>query len=472
MSPLQSRELSIFNTAYQSTEEEALEEFNAECKNGVFDGVVIRRRPGHTTFCDTLSGASIQGLFYWVEKNLTIAVSNQNVYSIDSAGVATDITGDRPLGARTVSFTSDGTYFYAADGGKILYSDGASATQYISDADAPTAVSYLTYLDGYLFALEADTQNFYFSSPTDSLSWEALDFAKAEGDPDLLKAITIVDRQLLLLGAKSTEMYYNDGTTPWAANVSRYIQEGTIAEYSLAKVKEVPVWLSTRKEITTLSGNSEGISSEEITPFANRTLGDLTTVSDAIGMSITVRNAPMYLLYFPTEDKTLVFDLKHKKFFDWTTFDGEAGTHSAYLASCSAYHTQLGVQLVGSRTSSIIYKLDEDSFTDGSDDIRFVLKTGHITHGTSVKKNCARLRLKVKSGVETTAPELMIRYKNDNGLWNTERVVSMKAVGNNEFYADIHRLGQYRSRQWEISYADTGDLTIMKVEEFFEVLDS
>jgi hypothetical protein len=469
MPNLQTRPLPFLNTAYKNTDEESLVDLNSECFNGFFDGISLKMRPGLTEFCTVSATGAIQGIHYWQEKDLLIVASENNIYKVDSSGTVTDISGDRLNGGDSrVHFASDSTNVYIADGGKIIYSNGTANTQFMADADAPTVVTYLTILDGYLIALNKNTQKFYFSSPTNKLSWAALDFASVEGDSDLLEALTIADRQILLVGSKSTEWYFNDGSTPFAANVSRFLEEGTIAEQSLVKVREVPIWLSTKKEVVSPSQGSIS----EIVPFGNGQIQDLTTVSDAIGFSILHRNVSYYGLYFPTEDKTLMFDLTNKRFFEWSIFDTDSGTHKAFLASSSAYHSGLGVQMIGSRNSGKVYKLDKDSFTDGTDQVRFSLKTGHITHGITNRKKSNKIIIRVKSGQVSTAPLLMVRYKNDNGLWQNERTVSMKTTGNNEFFAEVHRLGLYRSRQWEFSFANAAELSISSIEETFEVLEN
>jgi hypothetical protein len=105
-------------------------------------------------------------------------------------------------------FIADGSQWYIYD------SDTSVLTGYTTDDAAATiAPSTVTFLDGYfVFSINgASNDRFYITNLFQGTTVGGLDWAAAEGDPDILQAVIADRRDLYLMGKKTLEVWYNAG---------------------------------------------------------------------------------------------------------------------------------------------------------------------------------------------------------------------------------------------------------------------
>ncbi len=206
----------LIGQPYENVEEIELDTMNATVVDAYVNELDhITKRPGLTEWKDTGTGLPVDGLYWWDEQNCVVVVSNQRVWKItDSSGTMTEITGSTALLAGgIVSFATDGDVLVMANGGQMVHTDLSTLTT-MADAQAPTTVTHVAYLDGYILAMSTDQVN--FSAVGDYSSWAALDFFTAEGTPDDNVAMQEGFRELIILGHRSVEFFINDGQTPFS----------------------------------------------------------------------------------------------------------------------------------------------------------------------------------------------------------------------------------------------------------------
>lgn len=66
---------------------------------------------------------------------------------------------------------------------------------------------------------------------------------------------------------------------------------------------------------------------------------------------------------------------------------------------------------------------------------------------------------------------LIIKWRDDNGLWSKEHVIGLGAPGDDTFPALLGCRGNYSTRQWEVVMMDRAPLVLAYVEEDVEVFD-
>ena len=134
--------------------------------------------------------------------------------------------------------------FVAANGPGYIYNNTTNVFAPITDPDYPGAVT-VAYLDGYFVFNEPNSQKVWVTSLLDGLSVDPLDFASAEGSPDLLTSLIVSNREVWLLGANSIEVWYDAGTAdfPLARIQGAANELGCAAPYSVAKVDNGVFWL-------------------------------------------------------------------------------------------------------------------------------------------------------------------------------------------------------------------------------------
>ena len=431
----------------------------------------INRRPGLVALVDLGTSAAVDGLYWWENQNRMLAISNGKTFEVtDATGTFAEITGDaHEIGTRA-TFCDFGNDVYSANSARIKKITTASVSN-IADADAPTDVTHVAFLDRYLLGNDGGTGNFYSSDVNVPASWSGY-YNEAEASPDRLVALLVANREIHALGAKSLEIFYNDGTSPFSRLAQGFIQRGTVAPYSFVYCvsQDALCWLDEYRQVVVASGRTPLPLSLTMTKY----IQGFSAVSDAIGDYVELSGKPYYVLRFPTEGKTLAYDFTAKNWYEWGNWNGGTASYDAFRGNCYAYSPDWNLTLVGDRANGKIYKFSDTDYTDNAGVLRSMIRTGHYNHGTEAARkfcNAIYFRLKRTNVVTVDAtPDLMVKFR-DNGktAWNAEQSVSLQQVGNTEFRGKLTRLGSYYSRQWEFSLSDAYPLCLVSVEEDVEV---
>lgn len=436
------------------------------------------KRPGLLEFADSGTAAAIDGMYYWEEKDLAIVVSNQNIYKLTEAGVITSVTNDQLTGLNRPTFAEvvdgDNSHHLAmADGGNMIHWDGAGTTTQMADADAPTTVTHVAFIDGYLLANNGDNK-FWWSDTYDFDAWTATSFATAETDNDNIDAITVQNREVTLYGLRSIENWYSTGDSAvFTRKLGAEVEDGIIAPYSLQKLQKGQIWLNRERRVVIMQGRTPTVIS---TPF-DKVFSNFSTVTDAIGDILQVDGRGFYLLTFPTEGRTFVYDYQMNGWAEWAYWDTNTAAYLQYEASSVLYVPQWGKYLIGDRVDGKIYTTAASLYDDNGDTIRMLLRTGHVDHGSYRRKRSNLLTLRFKRGVATgseTTPEVSIRWRDDGGAWGNASLQSLGLgqTGENEFFVTLKRNGIYRTRQYEIVQTDNVEFRFIDMEEEFDWMTS
>jgi len=434
----------------------------------------INRRPGLVELCDLGTSAAVDGLFWWPSQSWVIAISAGNTYKItNSAGSFSQITHDDTdfaVGTR-VTFADFKTSLFAANGGKIKEIPNSGNVSDMADADAPTTVSHVAFLDRYLLANEISSALFHYSAVGSPTVWAA-EYAEAEAKKDDLLALGVEDLKIGLFGQKTTEFWYDDGTTPFIRETQGYVSRGTSAKYS-------PVWCDAQNTWAWLDQNRQAVMLNGVTPVPisltlSKYIDTFTSVTDCIGDFVTIAGRPYLIFGFPAEDKTLVWDFNSARWYEWAYWSTSTATYSRFRGNSFCFSPAWNVTLAGDRANGKVYKFDTTNYDDDGDTLRAMVRTAHYNHGTESKRKFSNkliFRLKRTSVVSDDAtPDLMVKYR-DNGsaLWKNEHSVSLQQIGDTEFRGTISRLGSYYSRQYQITLSDAYPLCLVSMEEDVEI---
>lgn len=463
-----------FGPLYQNDDEAALIDGSTVAMHDSFFIVnngsrTWHRRPGMRQHVNLGTAKPVDGLFWWDKKQCTIAVSDGRVFVIsDNNGTVSEITGDRLGRMRRPSFATDGDTLLIANGGRIVFTDGTTATAYIASENAPVNCSFVAWIDTYFIASFDGTDKYGYSSVGNNPdTWAALDFEVSMSSPDNTVAMKVDNGEILLFGSESVEVHYNDGVSPFARNDAATMNHGCIAPYSAMKVKGAWFWLNERRELVTPNGRTPTAISNDIA----RVLQGIEEVSDAKADIVTISGQTFYLLDFPTDGKTLVYNITAGEWSgEWGYYkDGE---YKPWLGNCVAYASRWNQHLVGSRIDGNVFVMDEDA-DDAGVSIRASIKTCNISHGTTRPKQCHQMRMIFKRipGVSPSG-KIMLRYREaGSSLWKNERWVDVvDNTDSHNLYVDLRRLGIYEFRQYELVMTDFAPLVFMGAEEEVDVL--
>lgn len=461
----------LFSRTYKNVDETVLTDDAALQYNGFIDELSgLNIRPGEVLAINTTF--KNDGLYFWPDKNYIVCVDNQVVtlrivsgetlITSKSGGSVSFAPGQR------VIFCNNDSLVFMAGGGKINYVDTLGLVFEITDPDAPTTVTHVVFLDGYLLAITGDSNKFYWSNVSDNTNWSALNFASAEGNPDIIQAMHVVQRQLYLLGTVTTEIWENDGTTPFSRIPGGLIQIGCIAKYSPIIRGNSLIWLSHTRQFVEFTGtNIKFLSSRYEKEIAN-----FAVVSDCIGGYVLKDGQEYYIFQFPSEGRTLVYNPNIDDWSEWANWNSSSMSWVPYDFRSSVYDIQTGKTFIGKEDAALIACLSSDSqvdLTSGSTSrpFKFFRRTGFISHGNNKIKRVESLRFRAKRGNETNPdnPTLMLRYRNDgSSQWSNIREIDLGSIGETPHHIELYRLGTFKSRQYEISATDSVPIVLSNAE--------
>jgi len=464
--------LPIYEGISKATDEVGLQTHSADMINVYVDELSnINRWPGYEEFADTGEAAKVDGLFWWENQSRAIVVCNAKTFQItDANGTIAEITGDTFAKLTRVKFADFGSALYAANGANIN-GISTSAVTVMADADAPTAVSHVAVLDRYLIGNEATTGNFHWADVNAPTTWTG-NYSEAEANPDRLVALDAQNLNLFLLGKKTLEKWYDDGSTPFIRLYQGLVQSGTVATYSFAWCNAVQTfcWMDENRRVVLLEGGR----AVPLSLTINKYIQGFETVSDAIGDYVEIVGRPFYILTFPSEEKVLAYDFISKNWYRLGSWNATTAEYDLYRGNCYCLAPAWNLNLMGDRANGLIYKLGATTYDEDGSLLRTLIQTASYNHGTEAsRKYCNGLYIRLKRTQVVTldgTPDIMLRYRDDgNTTWTTERSLAMQSVGNTEFIAYTTRLGSYYSRQWQFYATDAYPLCIVSVEEDVDI---
>lgn len=522
---------------------------------------ITRKRPGLSTPFAALSTVyGIQGLWWWDNKQLVVAVCNGVLYTINQQGTVTQLTGATLNTTGRVVFSAaneDGSYFAAANGGNIvcclggstvfainpttissfsgtvstsgtaltfsdsgdcaLCSDGttitaagstclivaitgsttatlASApltpwsttaiTSITTFAGAPTAVSHVAYMDGYLLANQVGTAQFYWSAINDFSQWSnsafTAQYATEESQPQNIMALDAQFDEIRIIGTQSIEYWYNNASStiagaPFAKYEGATSMRGTKSPYSFVFANNTHWFLDSYRHLCRLQVRTPQVVS---TPFAS-VLQAIPQVNDAFILPIMSDGKEWLVCIFPSSATSVVYDLRSDSYVgQWSYYNTAIGQFQPWSVSCYCFCPAWGIHLAGDRANGNIYEIGLSYPSDNGNPIRMVKQTGWVDHGHKRRKIASKMRLTLERGVgisgakpTDTAPLMMYSYRDDgNETWSNEQEVSLGKVGDTYAIGELNRLGKYRSRQHQFAISDAVPLTIVDAEEEGETL--
>lgn len=320
---------------------------------------MLMHTPGLAAFA-TNSGSTGRGI---LEINGTMyAVLDSNFYSVATDGTLSN------LGTLN---TSTGYVQMAHSADEIAIIDGTNGYSYristttfstVTDADFPDTCTSLTFIDGYFIVNVPGGDSFQISAINDFKTWSALNVASAEGNADDLVACYAVNRQLWLFGNKSTEIWFNSGADfPFERIEGAYAEFGCAAKYSIAKAQTGLVWLAKNA-----SGGLEVVKADELQPISVTTesiayqLSKYTIVSDAEAFIYKDEGHEFYVITFPTENKTWVYDISQGLWHERSSTISAVA--SRWLIRNYAYFNNKHYGVIFN--SGKIYEIDMDTYTE------------------------------------------------------------------------------------------------------------
>lgn len=404
--------------------------------------ITLYPTPGLTQVLN-LGGSPTRGVYG--KGNSRYLVNGTTLWELAADGTTTNRGTLQPVTGR-VDMVDNGDQLLIVDGSYgYIYTFATTTLTQISDTDF-VAGDTCDFLNGFFIVQRSNSAEWGISALYDGMSWDALDFATAESDPDDLVRVFVNNGIINLFGSKTIEFWGDSGAEdfPFARIGANAIQWGLASRWSLCQFSNSALMFLGRNELGAvqvflLVGNS-------IAPVSNPELDKLLstyTVENATAFTYMVSGHPMYQISFPTDGVTWVYDGLSK---DWHRAQyGQEGRHRAEIQV-----TFQDQSYVTDYEDGRFYLLDENAYMDDGQTIVREFVTRHIKSGDY--SSIAAFWLDMEAGVglqsgQGSNPQAMLQISRDGGhTWGGEMWRSFGAVGVYAARAVWNRLG--RARDW------------------------
>lgn len=422
--------------------------------------------------------ASVRCL-YRATNNEGFCVIGGKVYFINPDWTLTHL-GDIAQGATPVVMSDNSIDIVIVDGtinGYVIN----MATHAFSSINDPAfyGSTGVDYLDTFFLFNRPGTNQFY-SSLSNSVSFDPLDVAAKTGGADFVSRVIVKTSEAWPIGLFSAEVWGLVGGAdfPFARVPSSIMDHGCVAPYSLTKADVSIFMLSQDAQGQCIVLQSKGYKFERISTHALEVeFQTYSKVSDAIGYTYQQGGHLFYVLIFPQADKTWVYDVSTGQWHQWAWVDNNGKLHR-HRSNCYAFI--YGENVVGDFANGKLYALDPNKYTDDGQPIVRIRTFPHlIDNGNRV--TYAKFMADVDAGnilahmtedVDVSdfnwdfnadfgasppvreVPQLSLRWSDDRGhSWGNP---VRQALGSTGQYAMMPRwspLGMARDRVFELSWA-------------------
>lgn len=377
------------------------------------------------------------------------AVSGRSLFKVDQSGVGTN---KGSIGVNTtglVSMADNGFELVIQnDNSGFIYNRLDDTLVEITDPDFPL-VNSVVQLDGYHIYPKLNSDQFILSDLRDATSYNALQFATAEGASDNLVNIHVDHRQLLLMGETSIEPWYNSGEDfPFSPVSGAFIETGLGAKHAVASVDNTTFWLGDDLIVYRLAGfTPQRVSTHAI----EQTILGLSSTADARAFSMRWKGHAFFVLTFPNQ-ATFVYDAATRLWHEWETF-GQKG----WIGCC---HVKVyGKDIVGDQDSGKLYTLEDDLYDDDGTIIQRIA-TGAPYYAAGEWAFMPSFEAVFESGVGITTgqgsdPEVIMRYSSDGGrTWSNDIRRKLGKMGKFQTRTVFRRLGRFKERAVQLVVSD------------------
>jgi len=415
------------------------------------DQIVLYGTPGLEVFCDLETDQAIHDMLVW--ENYLYAVSGGSLYQVTKSGSKSDL-GSLNTAARADMATNGLDILIVLGETGFVYDLDAGTLTQITDLDFP-GQSNVIQADGYYLVNKPHTGQIWRSNYNDGSQWNGLAFSTAGGDSDDIRGLIVDNRDIIILGEWSTEIWYNTGeaTFNFARIDGAFIEQGMVSPFARTRVNNAVYFLGQDKrgrgQVFQMVGRSPTVIST--TPIEYQI--SQCDVTDALMLSYQQEGHAFVVLTLPIEGKTFVYDSITKM---WHMRSSRvAGVDTRWRANCHAYFD--GKHLVGDYLNGKIYEVKTDVYDEDGTDL-IATRTTPVIRRSQNRFTVNELQVLTEPGVglitgddEDIDPQGMISWSKDGGYtWSPEVMVPMGKIGEIDNRTRVTQLGQ--GRNWVFSF--------------------
>lgn len=342
-----------------------------------------------------------------------------------------EIVDGAPVNRGTL-LSSSGPVRMAHNNGQLVIVAGVVGQIYTLASNKITSItsegwrgSYsVDYIDGYMIFVAPGTDQFYLTSLDDASTLDALDFTSADAQPDKIVSTQVLHRELILLGAYSTEIWINSGGSmfPFQRYNGVQIDIGCVGPDASIVAADSVIWIGrTRKGAGIVYQMSGHEPARRSTRAIEQMLATSTDLSAATMWSYQVDGHEFIGINAPGLHTTLVYDAAVQQWHERAEWrDGWAPLRATSV--CFVGQEQYAGDATGK-----LYRLDADTYTIGTDPLVRERTWPHMVRASMEPITYAGLELACTTG---HGGSVTLELSNDGGAtFGPMLVRSLGAIG-------------------------------------------
>ena len=242
---------------------------------------------------------------------------------------------------------------------------GAANTFTALPASTLQNVSKVGFCDGFFLATLIGSETFLASNLEDATAWNPLSRATISVFVDNVLSMIVDHRNVILFGIKKTAIYYDSGNFPFPFDLvpGGFIEQGIGAPDSPVSLDNSVFWIGGDERGAGIAWRANGYTPVRISTHAVEfAWQSYATIADAVGYSYQDQGHSFWVVYFPTANKTWVYDAATNLWHERGFWNEATGTYSAHLSQNHIF--AFGKHLVGDWNSGNIYEMSIDYLSD------------------------------------------------------------------------------------------------------------
>lgn len=384
-------------------------------------------------------------------------VSGTKLYDVDSSGNATELG---TVGAISSIDIDANTTSVVVTNAPNAFSWNGTAFAQITDVDfTALGAGDVEFVNNFLLFRAPDSGVFFGADLGSASSFDALNFATAEANPDELVGMKVDHVQPILFGKKSVEIWDNVPISgfPFQRATNGYVEIGCFNGKSIAKCDNSVFWEANDYTVRRL----DGVTPVRVSQHGIEQLIQAATISTANAFSYSRGGHLFYVLSH--NESTVVYDATTQKWHERQSYG-----YDNWIAGCHA--SAYGMELVGSTQNGQIGYLDKDTFTEFGNTM--VMSWTYQPIYNDAKRafhDSLEITMDVGVGLVTgqgSDPEIMLEYSDDSGkTWVSLPNKSIGPIGNYRTEVKWTRLGSTDSaRVYRASVSDPVRVSVVDTQ--------
>jgi hypothetical protein len=386
--------------------------------------------------------------------DLMASTSHGALFRLDENANVVQLQGVPISGGGRTIFTKTEKELVMSAGGDMVRYTGEDKTELMTnDPDAPKT-THTGFIDSFLLVVEKDSGRFVNSEVGDYPNFDPLDTFAADGTPDNITSLLVTPyREVMLCGPESIEQFErSQGVAPFFRRYS--VGEGVKTPYTITFADNAVIAVNQRSELVRISGqvaapisDDIGLVLEKIDNWTDAWMGGFPDKPLHIkGQKFILLQIPNAATPYGTKGLTYIYDYRKRMFSSLYGWDAKRGMPARWPGW--SYWPLWDKVFVGGEGK--IYTLDLNTYNNGGDTQRWLVRTAFIHELGESAIDDVRIRIKRGIGSNTAAPNIRMRCNRDNtgfGPWVSR---SLGLAGERHMHINFGGFGQALSWQFEL----------------------